>query len=173
MPNKYKPFSGAKKHTYCSKVTSLSDALKKCGLKDGMCLSFHHQLRNGDFVINKTLEAVRELNIKNIMMAQTAMFNVHEPVIDFIKEGVVLIDFFAEWCMPCLMMAPVIDELSEKFKGKIKFGKVDVADNEEIAQRFNVSSIPNLTLLKDGKVIEQFVGSISSEELDGKLKEFI
>ncbi len=85
----FKPFSGAKKHTYCSKVTDLTDALKKCGLKDGMCLSFHHQLRNGDFVINKTLEAVRSLGVKNIMMAQTAIFNVHEPVIDFIKDGVV------------------------------------------------------------------------------------
>ena len=92
---------------------------------------------------------------------------------DFIKNGFVLIDFFAEWCMPCLMMDPMIDELSEKFKGKIKFGKVNVGDNEEIAQRFNVSSIPNLTLLKDGKVIEQFVGSISGEELERKLGELI
>ncbi len=92
---------------------------------------------------------------------------------DFIKEGVVLIDFFAEWCMPCLMMSPVIDELSEKFKGKIKFGKVNVGDNEEIAKKFNVSSIPNFTLLKDGKVIEQFVGSISGEEFEEKLKGFL
>ena len=85
----FKPFAGAKKHSYSSKVTNLVDALKKCGLKDGMCLSFHHQLRNGDYVINKTLEAVRELGVKNIMMAQTAMFNVCEPVIDYIKDGTV------------------------------------------------------------------------------------
>jgi citrate lyase subunit alpha/citrate CoA-transferase len=85
----FKPFSGAKKHSYSSKVTSLQDALSKCGLREGMCLSFHHQLRNGDNVVNMTLEAVRNLGVKNIMMAQTAIFNVHEPVIDFIKEGVV------------------------------------------------------------------------------------
>ena len=85
----FKPFSGAKKHSYSSKVVTLSDALKKCGLKDGMTLSFHHQLRNGDFVVNMTLEAVRELGVKNIRMAQTAIFNVHEPVIDFIKDRVV------------------------------------------------------------------------------------
>ena len=66
----FKPFSGAHKHTYSSKVISLSDALKKCGLKDGMCLSFHHQLRNGDHVVNRTLETVRDLDVKNIMMAQ-------------------------------------------------------------------------------------------------------
>lgn len=87
--NTYKPFSGAKKYSYSSKVTTLVDGLKKCGLRDGMCISFHHQLRNGDFVINKTLEAARELGIKNLMMAQTAMFPVHEPVIDFIKDGTV------------------------------------------------------------------------------------
>ena len=85
----YKAFSGAHKHSYSSKVTSLIESLKKCGLKDGMCLSFHHQLRNGDFVILKTLEAVRELGVKDIMMAQTAMFNVHEPLIEFIKDGTV------------------------------------------------------------------------------------
>ena len=92
---------------------------------------------------------------------------------DFIKEGFVLIDFFAEWCMPCLMMAPVIDDLSEKFKGKIKFGKVNVGDNEEIARKFNVSSIPNFTLLKDGKIIEQFTGSMSGEEFEEKLNSFL
>jgi citrate lyase subunit alpha/citrate CoA-transferase len=85
----YTPFSGAKKHKYNSKLTEISEALKRCKIKDGDTLSFHHQLRNGDNVINLTLEAVRSLGIKNIMMAQTAMFNVHEPVINFIKEGVV------------------------------------------------------------------------------------
>jgi len=84
-----KPFAGAKKHTYHSKVTSLTEALKKCSIKDGDTLSFHHQLRNGDNIINMTLAAARDLGIKNIRMAQTAMFNVCEPVIDFIKEGVV------------------------------------------------------------------------------------
>jgi len=82
-------FSGAHKYKNISKLTSLTDALKKCGIKDGMTVSFHHQLRNGDFVINMVLNAISELGIKNIRMAQTAMFNVHEPVIDLIREGVV------------------------------------------------------------------------------------
>jgi len=73
----YKPFMGAKKHKYVSKLTSLTEALKKCKIKNGDTLSFHHQLRNGDNVINLTLEEVQSLGIKNIMMAQTAMFNVH------------------------------------------------------------------------------------------------
>jgi citrate lyase subunit alpha/citrate CoA-transferase len=85
----FKPFGGAKKHTYTSKVTRLKDALSKCGLQNGMTLGFHHQLRNGDFVINKTLEVCRELGVKNLRLAQTAMFNVCEPVIDYIKDGTV------------------------------------------------------------------------------------
>lgn len=92
---------------------------------------------------------------------------------DFIKEGIVLIDFWAEWCMPCLTMAPIIDELSEKFKGKIKFGKVDVADNSDIAQKFDVVSIPNFTLFKDGKVVEQIVGSVPTDELEDMLNQHL
>lgn len=91
----------------------------------------------------------------------------------FIKEGIVLIDFFADWCMPCLMMAPVIDELSEKLKGKIKFGKVNISDNQEIAQRFGVNSIPNFVLFKEGKVVKQFIGSMPEEDFENKLKDFI
>ena len=84
-----KPFSGAKKYSYSSKVISLIEALKKCDLKNGDTLSFHHQLRNGDNVVNLTLEAIKNLGIKNIRVAQTAMFDVHNPVIDYIKDGVI------------------------------------------------------------------------------------
>lgn len=91
----------------------------------------------------------------------------------FIKQGLVLVDFFAEWCMPCLMMAPVIDELSDKFKGKIKFGKVNIEDNQDLAQKFEIRSIPNLILFKDGNIIGRFIGSMSSEEFEEKLRKFL
>ena len=89
---------------------------------------------------------------------------------NFISKGYVFIDFFAEWCMPCLMMSPVIDELSAKFNGKIKFGKVNVDDNQQLAGKYKVQSIPNMILFKDGKQINQFIGGISSDELEDKLK---
>jgi thioredoxin 1 len=92
---------------------------------------------------------------------------------NFVKQGVVLIDFFAEWCMPCMMMSPVIEELSEKMKGKAKFGKVNVEDNSSIAQKFNVSSIPNFVLFKNGKPADQFIGALSEEELEKKLRKFL
>ena len=91
----------------------------------------------------------------------------------FAKKGLVFVDFFAEWCMPCLMMAPVIDDLSEKFKGKVSFGKVNVEDNQMIAQKFNVSSIPNMVLLKDGKMIDRFIGAVSQEDLENKLNKYL
>jgi len=92
---------------------------------------------------------------------------------EFTKEGLAVVDFFAEWCMPCLVMAPVIEELAEKLKGKVKFGKVNVEDNQALAQKFNVSSIPNIFILKNGKVVGQSIGSVSSEDLEEKLKKFM
>ena len=89
------------------------------------------------------------------------------------KSGLVLVDFYADWCMPCLMMAPVINELSKKFEGKIKFAKVNTEDYPELAQKFDIVSIPNFILFKDGEQIEQFIGSMSAEDFEGKLKEFV
>jgi len=101
---------------------------------------------------------------KNVPELSSSEFN------EYTKEGLVLIDFFAEWCMPCLIMSPVIEELSNKFVGKIKFGKINVDDNGALAQKFNIASIPNFVLFKDGKQIEQFIGSMSEEDFEEKLK---
>ena len=92
---------------------------------------------------------------------------------DFIKKDLVLVDFFADWCIPCVMMSPIIDELSGKFKGKIKFGKVNIEDNQKLAQKFDVVSIPNFILFKEGKQADQFIGSMTSEEFEKKLNKFI
>ena len=92
---------------------------------------------------------------------------------DFIKKGFVLIDFFGDWCMPCMIMEPIVEELSEKFKGKINFGKVDVGENPHLAQKFDVTSIPNFSVFKDGKVIKQFIGSRSEEDFEKKLKSLL
>jgi thioredoxin 1 len=89
---------------------------------------------------------------------------------NFTKKEIVLIDFYADWCMPCVMMEPVIEELSRKFRGKIKFGKVNIDDNQELAKKFRVVSIPNFIFLKKGEVLEQFAGVIPIEEFEDKLK---
>lgn len=91
----------------------------------------------------------------------------------FTKEGLVLIDFFAEWCMPCVMMAPVLEDLCDEFKNKIKIGKVNIEDNSELAAKFNVSSIPNFVLFKEGKIVEQVMGAMTQEELGNIIKNYL
>ena len=107
------------------------------------------------------------------MVGEVLEINNKEEFEEFVSSGFTVVDFFAEWCMPCLMMAPVIDDLSETFKGKIKFAKVNIDDNQELAKKFNISSISNFVVFKDGESIEQFVGAISSEEFENKLNKLI
>jgi len=93
---------------------------------------------------------------------------------EFIKEGTVLIDFYADWCMPCVMMGPIVEDVAEKFeKKKLKVGKVNVEDGHAIAQKFNVSSISNFVLFKDGRVAANFVGAMSEEDFSERLKKFL
>lgn len=83
------------------------------------------------------------------------------------SELPVLVDFWAPWCMPCKMMAPILDELSVNLASKVKITKVDTADaaNQELSQQYEIQSIPNLKLFKGGKVIAEFVGMRSKDSL--------
>ena len=91
----------------------------------------------------------------------------------FTKKGLVLMDFWADWCMPCLVMAPVMEELGKKFQGKIKFGKIDVDENRELSERFHIHSIPNFILFKNGVIAEQFIGSMPKEDFEEKLRKHL
>ncbi len=90
-----------------------------------------------------------------------------------IKKGIIVIDFYAEWCMPCLMMAPITEELAEKFKGKIKFMKVNVDENQKLSKKNKVMSIPTLIIFKDGKEIDRLTGNMPADVLEEKLKVFM
>jgi len=76
-----------------------------------------------------------------------------------------LVDFWAEWCMPCRMIAPTIDELAKEYAGKAKIGKMDTDSNREIPLRYGISAIPTLMLFKGGQLIKKFVGLQSKKEL--------
>ena len=84
---------------------------------------------------------------------------------ELVSDGLVLVDFFANWCMPCKMLSPVLEEASELFGDKVSIYKVDVDKDNELAARFNVMSIPNLILFKDGKAVNQHVGFASKQDI--------
>jgi len=88
---------------------------------------------------------------------------------EVIKSKFALVDFFAEWCTPCLMMAPVIEELSERLKN-VKFAKVNIDENSGLAGKLKVMSIPTLIIFKDGKEVERIIGSQPAENIEEKLK---
>ena len=77
----------------------------------------------------------------------------------------VLVDFYADWCGPCKMMAPVVEELAELYQGKAKVGKLNVDDNEEIAMKYGVMSIPTLLVIKNGNVEAKMIGVQKRETL--------
>lgn len=85
----------------------------------------------------------------------------------------VLIDFYADWCGPCKMMAPVIDEMARDYDGKAVVGKLNVDENMEIAQSYRVMSIPTLIIFKDGQAVERIVGATSKSSLSDALNKHI
>lgn len=85
----------------------------------------------------------------------------------------VFVDFWAEWCGPCRMVSPIVDELSEEYENKINFVKVNVDKNQDLAMKFNVFSIPTLLLLRKEQVIGQRVGTISKNALKDWIDEIL
>jgi len=86
-----------------------------------------------------------------------------------VKEGVVLIDFWAPWCGPCRMIAPVIEELAEDYAGKAKICKVNTDEEQELAMRFGIRSIPTIIFMKDGEIVDQMIGAASKAAFADKL----
>jgi thioredoxin 1 len=85
----------------------------------------------------------------------------------------VLVDFWAEWCGPCKMIAPILDEIAEEQAGKLKIAKLNVDDNPDIARRFDVMSIPTLIVFKDGTAQKRLVGAKGKGQLLAELDEFL
>lgn len=81
----------------------------------------------------------------------------------------VLVDFWAEWCGPCKMIAPLLDELATEYDGKVKIAKVNIDDNQNLAAQFRVTAIPTLLVFKNGQVLEQMVGAKSKRDLKASL----
>lgn len=92
-----------------------------------------------------------------------------QEVIEKSKEIPVLVDFWASWCPPCEMLTPILEKLVKDYDGKFILVKLNVDNSPEKAREYNIMSIPNVKLFKDGKVVDEFVGAIS----EGQVREFL
>lgn len=85
------------------------------------------------------------------------------------KSGVAVVDFWAPWCGPCRMLAPVIDELANEYEGKVAICKVNTDEQDELSAKFGIRSIPTILFMKDGQVVDQMVGATSKQEIMKKI----
>ena len=88
-------------------------------------------------------------------------------------DGLAVVDFWATWCGPCRMIAPILDQLSVEYAGKVKVSKMDVDANIKTASRFNVRSIPMLLFFKNGKVVDQIVGAVPKAMIQSKFEQHV
>jgi thioredoxin 1 len=87
--------------------------------------------------------------------------------------GLTVVDFWATWCGPCRMIAPILDQLSEEFAGRVKITKLDVDANQKTSMRFQVRSIPTLLFFKDGKLVDQVIGAVPKTALAAKFEQHV
>lgn len=85
------------------------------------------------------------------------------------SDKTTIVDFYADWCGPCKMMSPVIEKIAEENAEKIKVGKVNVDENQELAMQYNVMSIPTILVFKDGKISKIFIGVTSKSEIEEEI----
>lgn len=91
---------------------------------------------------------------------------------EFINSGIAVVDFWAAWCGPCRMLAPVVDEVADKLT-EVKFGKVDVDQSSELAKRYQVMSIPNVCIFKNGELVDRLIGLCDEDELTETIKKHL
>lgn len=82
----------------------------------------------------------------------------------------VLVDFYADWCGPCKMMAPLVEKMAEKYAGQMKIGKLNVEDAMDIAQKYRVMNIPTFIFFKNGEAVETHIGGMSANDLEAKIQ---
>jgi thioredoxin 1 len=130
------------------------------------------------------LEAIKQKKMAELQKAaaeRQAMSAITQPIhltdsnftSETAKYPLMLIDFWAPWCGPCRMVAPIIDQLAKEYAGKVIFGKVNVDENPVISNTFGIASIPTMMMFKGGKVIDVIIGAMPKGQIEMKLKQHL
>lgn len=97
--------------------------------------------------------------------------NFKKEILDY--QGVALVDFWAPWCGPCRMVAPVIEELAKEYEGRAKIGKVNTDENLVLSSTYNIMSIPTMIIFKDGQIVDQIVGAYPKQAIASRLEKWL
>ncbi len=129
------------------------------------------------------LEAIRKKKLKELkkkleLKSLPYKIDVDEKtfdkeVIERSKEVSVIVDFWAEWCKPCLLIAPILESLAKKYKGKVILAKVNVDENRNLAAKYGIMSIPTVKMFKNGKPVDEFIGVIPKEAIEKWIRRYI
>ena len=131
---------------------------------------------------DKELEHIKEKKMRELLKGLEEKRKMDAKVVHFTdsnfdeiisKNQLALVDFWAEWCMPCRMIAPVIEDLAREYAGKILVGKLNVDENPATAERFQVFSIPTLLIMKEGREVERIVGYVPKSQIEACLKKYV
>ena len=113
------------------------------------------------------------MSMQSPWIVETSDDSFELDVIERSTSVLVVVDFWAEWCQPCRMLAPTIDEIATEYDGKVVVGKVDTDSNREISMQYGISAIPTVILFKDGQVHKKFVGLTSKDQFATALDELV
>ncbi len=94
--------------------------------------------------------------------------NFQEKVLN--NEGVSVVDFWAEWCGPCRMVGPIVEQIAKEYEGRVLVGKVDVDNNPEVSSRYQIRSIPTILFMKNGEIVDKQIGAANKSALVNKLE---
>ena len=130
------------------------------------------------------LEAIKQkklAELQRVASARATMAGLTEPVVltdsnfasEVVKYPIMLVDFWAPWCGPCRMVGPIVEQLAREYSGRVAFGKLNVDDNQMVAGSFGIQSIPTMTILKAGKVVDVIVGALPKAQIEMKLKQHL
>ncbi len=97
--------------------------------------------------------------------------NFQEEIID--NKGLSIIDFWAEWCGPCRLIGPIVEQIGEDYEGRVKVGKLDVDANPEVSMKYGIRSIPTLLFIKDGEIVDKHIGTSTKARLEAKIEPYL